>query len=421
MLDLVTAIGLAALVVVVGILAFRVSNPPEPARPAGSDGDADGDDLARLLAAVRSASVMLDAGDRVVRATPAAYALGVARAGAIALPEVTALVAEVRRDGGSREVQLNVSRGTSPGTIRLVLRIQVIALAAERVLVLAEDRTAALRLDQVRRDFVANVSHELKTPVGAIALLAETLAEAADDPEAVTHFAGRLGVEARRLAGLVQDIIDLSRLQDSAAAHEPEPVAIADVVAEAVARCEVEAGARDIVVAAQVMGSPEVFGDRGLLVTAVRNLVDNALRYSDGGTRVSVVARVGGAGTPGEGTAEISVIDQGIGMDPAVLPRVFERFYRVDPARSRETGGTGLGLSIVKHIAADHGGEVTVWSQLGRGSTFTLRLPLAEGPAASSDPGAAIAGAVGAAASDTATASPAGRNPRTAPDPGGTP
>lgn len=378
MLDLVTALGLAALVVVVGILAYRVSNPP-PRDPSGEDvGSGVPDDVVRLLAAVRSASVMLDAEDRVLRATPAAYALGVARAGALAQPELVALAEEVRREGGSREVQLTLARGPGAAGSRLVLRIQVISLALGRVLVLAEDRTAVLRLDQVRRDFVANVSHELKTPVGAIALLAETLAEAADDPEAVTRFAGRLGVESRRLAGLVQDIIDLSRLQDSAAARDPEPVIVGDVVAEAVARCEIEATARDIAVAAQVLGAPEVFGDHSLLVTAVRNLVDNALRYSDGGTRVTVVARaVASPGTDEPDLVEIAVIDQGIGMDPSVLPRVFERFYRVDPARSRETGGTGLGLSIVKHIAADHGGEVSVWSQLGRGSTFTLRLPLA--------------------------------------------
>ncbi len=379
-LDLLTALLLGALVVVVGILAFRVSNPPPPPPAAGDEAGGEvSDDVVRLLAAVRAASVMLDADDRVVRATPAAYALGVARSGALAQPELLTLVEEVRREGGSREVQLTVNRGPGAATSRLVLRVQVVALTAGRILVLAEDRTAALRLDQVRRDFVANVSHELKTPVGAIALLAETLAEAADDPDAVTHFADRLGIEARRLSGLVQDIIDLSRLQDSASVRDPEPVVIADVVAEAVARCEVEAGARDIAVTAQVIGSPEVFGDHALLVTAVRNLVDNALRYSDGGTRVTVVARVSteSDGRPGD-LVEISVIDQGIGMDPTVLPRVFERFYRVDPARSRETGGTGLGLSIVKHIMADHGGEVTVWSQLGRGSTFTLRLPIAE-------------------------------------------
>lgn len=243
-LDLLTALLLGALVVVVGILAFRVSNPPPPPPAAGDEAGGEvSDDVVRLLAAVRAASVMLDADDRVVRATPAAYALGVARSGALAQPELLTLVEEVRREGGSREVQLTVNRGPGAATSRLVLRVQVVALTAGRILVLAEDRTAALRLDQVRRDFVANVSHELKTPVGAIALLAETLAEAADDPDAVTHFADRLGIEARRLSGLVQDIIDLSRLQDSASARDPEPVVIADVVAEAVARCEVEAGA----------------------------------------------------------------------------------------------------------------------------------------------------------------------------------
>lgn len=239
-------------------------------------------------------------------------------------------------------------------------------------MLLVEDRTAANRLEDMRRDFVANVSHELKTPVGAISLLAETMADSADDPDAVRMFAERMGAESTRLAGLVHDIIDLSRVQD-ATTMTSERIPVAEIVGEAVDRARLQAQARDVAIWARVSQDIDVVGDRALLVTAVRNLVDNAVRYSDGGTRVGVTVRVAE-----DELVEIAVVDQGIGIDADALPRVFERFYRVDPARSRETGGTGLGLSIVKHVAADHGGEVTVWSQPGRGSTFTLRVPAAE-------------------------------------------
>lgn len=372
---LVFGLLVALLVVAVAIVAFLLSersqrSESEPTERPENDLDSD---FVRLLSVGHSTSVVLGGDDEVLRATPSAYALGLVRTGRLVHPQLVQLVAEARREGGSREAQVLITRGPAAGSGRLTIHVHVVALSRGRVLVLAEDRTAELRLEAVRRDFVANVSHELKTPVGAIALLAETLSESADDPDAVRHFASRLATEATRLSGLVQDIIDLSRLQDSEVLLDSERVAVEDVVTEAIARCEVEAQSRDIAVVRAPARDLAVYGDRALLTTAVRNLLDNALRYSDGGTRVTIAPRVGG-----EGMVEVAVIDQGIGIDEELLPRVFERFYRIDPARSRATGGTGLGLSIVKHVAADHGGEVTVWSQPGRGSTFTLRLPAAE-------------------------------------------
>lgn len=336
-----------------------------------SEGDLD-DDFLALLAASHATSLVLGPDDEVVRATPSAYAMGVARHGQLVQPQLIDMVAQARRSGGSHEEQVVLTRGAVLGTGRMTLSVQVVALSRERVLLLIEDQTAELRLEAVRRDFVANVSHELKTPVGSMALLAETIDSAADDPEAVRHFASRISTEAQRLSGLVQDIIDLSRLQDSDVIRDSARVRVHDIVTEAIARCEVEARARDIAVVYAPKDELAVFGEASLLVTAVRNLLDNALRYSDGGTRVTIAP-----GTDRDGMASIQIIDQGIGIEPDALPRVFERFYRVDRARSRATGGTGLGLSIVKHVAADHGGEVTVWSQPGRGSTFSLRLPLA--------------------------------------------
>ncbi|HHW84570.1 MAG TPA: two-component sensor histidine kinase, partial [Actinomycetales bacterium] len=247
--------------------------------------------------------------------------------------------------------------------------VSVAPLARDRVVILGRDQTAARRLDQTRRDFVANVSHELKTPVGAIGLLAETVAEYADEPEVVARFSDQMRREASRLATLVQEIIDLSRLQEPDALVESTVVDMDGVVAEAVDRVRIEAESHSIDIVIGGSHGLQVLGNENLLTTAVRNLLENAIHYSPDNSKVSVGLRAT------DGVVRLAVVDQGIGIEPEAQDRVFERFYRVDTARSRSTGGTGLGLSIVKHIAADHGGEVTLWSKPGRGSTFTLALP----------------------------------------------
>jgi two-component system sensor histidine kinase SenX3 len=239
------------------------------------------------------------------------------------------------------------------------------------ILLLIEDQTESRRVEEVRRDFVANTSHELKTPVGALALLAETVEDAADDPEAVRRFAGRMRQEASRLTNLVQDMITLSRIQAAEPVPDPVPVELDAVVAEALDRCRMKASARGIELAASGSNGLCVLGDEDLLVTALRNLLENAVAYSPDKTRVVVATK-----RAGRDAVEISVADQGIGIPERDLERIFERFYRVDAARSRATGGTGLGLAIVKHVTAAHGGKVTVVSKESAGSTFTLRLPL---------------------------------------------
>ena len=251
------------------------------------------------------------------------------------------------------------------------MHARVAPLGSSHVLLLVDDTTQARRLEEVRRDFVANVSHELKTPVGGLGLLAEAVPDAKDDPEAVERFARRMQVEASRLTQLVKEIVDLSRLQVADALHEPRLVDVTAAVHEAIEHSRVGADARQIELAEACEPDLKVFGDEDLLVTAVRNLIGNAIAYSDPGTRVAVGGRRAGD------TVEISVTDQGQGIPESEQSRIFERFYRVDAARSRATGGTGLGLSIVKHICANHGGDITVWSQEGRGSTFTMRLPAA--------------------------------------------
>jgi two-component system sensor histidine kinase SenX3 len=241
---------------------------------------------------------------------------------------------------------------------------------------LIEDVTESRRLEDVRRDFVANVSHELKTPVGALTLLAEAVADAADDPVAVRRFADRMQHEGIRLGRLVTELIELSRLQGADPLPSARVVAVDRLVAEAVDRTRLAAESAGIGVVAGGEHGLIVSGEEGQLVTALANLVDNAIAYSPPGTRVAVGTRLrrSSAAEPGD-WVEISVSDQGIGIAESDLERVFERFFRSDPARSRATGGTGLGLAIVKHIATNHGGSVSVWSVEGSGSTFTLRLP----------------------------------------------
>ena len=354
-------------------LAISASASVDP-QATGSDDSllGGGDGVLPVLAALPSTIVVLDDDDEVLRASAAAYTLNIVRDDTLREPQVAAMVARVRATGRIQDDTIVVARGRVSGAGHFHLRVRVAAIGRGRVLILIEDRTAAQRLEDMRRDFVANVSHELKTPVGAMALLAETLEEGAEDPALVRDFAGRMRKEASRLGTLVQEIIELSRLQDGDALVSPQEVDVDAVVAEALDRVRVEARSRGITLVSGGVRGLSLWGDAALVTTAVRNLLDNAVRYSEERTRVSVGVSVDGAHPD---LVRIAVVDQGIGIAKADQERVFERFYRVDKARSRATGGTGLGLSIVKHVAADHGGTAELWSAPGRGSTFTLVLP----------------------------------------------
>jgi two-component system, OmpR family, sensor histidine kinase SenX3 len=337
--------------------------------------------VASVLSVLSSSAVVLGNDDRVLRASAAARAYGLVKGDQLMVGELLALVRQVRRDGEIREGEIEVS-GSAFGGRRTSFAVRVAPLGSGvggggLILLLAEDQTESRRVEEVRRDFVANISHELKTPVGALALLAETMEEAADDPEAVRRFAGRMRQEASRLTYLVQDLITLSRIQAAEPVPDPNPVELSAVVAEALDRCRMKANARGIELVVSCDEGLAVLGDDDLLVTALRNLLENAVAYSPEKTRVVVSATRDGADA-----AQITVADQGIGIPERDLERIFERFYRVDPARSRATGGTGLGLAIVKHVMAAHGGKVTVWSKEGAGSTFTLRLPVLRHPPA---------------------------------------
>jgi two-component system, OmpR family, sensor histidine kinase SenX3 len=257
---------------------------------------------------------------------------------------------------------------------------RVAPLGSRLVLVLVEDQTRERRVDAIRRDFVANVSHELKTPIGALMLLSEAVREAAGDAEAVERFSGRMHTEAERLGRLVQQIIELSRLQAEEPSGTPVPVDLDRVVDSAIDRSRVDALDKHIDL---VRGGDEgiwVTGNAEQLTLALGNLIENAVSYSPAETTVVVAVR-----QEDTGGAQITVTDRGIGIPAEELDRIFERFYRVDPARARSTGGTGLGLSIVKHVAASHGGDVRVWSVPGEGSSFTLSLPRTAEPVPTED------------------------------------
>jgi two-component system sensor histidine kinase SenX3 len=322
--------------------------------------------VATVLAVLRSSAVVVGEDDVVLRASAPAYAYGLVRGNLLVNAELGELVHQVRRDGEIRESEMLVSRAAMPARH---VTARVAPLGARLVLALVEDRTRERQVEAVRRDFVANVSHELKTPVGAIRLLAEAVADAADDPEAVKRFSNRMLTESDRLSRLVQQVIELSRLQGDDPLESPATVSVDDVVTTAVDTVATDADARGISLVTGGEHGLEVVGSAEQLTAAVSNLVANAVTYSGKDSSVLVTARAV------EDTVEISVIDQGIGIPAADMERIFERFYRVDPARHRSTGGTGIGLSIVKHIAAIHGGDVRVWSVEGQGSTFTLSLP----------------------------------------------
>jgi len=356
---------LGAVVAAAGVLAWHVSDRQQHRIPLVEEPVVP-PEVATVLSVLRSSAVVVDDDDIVLKASAPAYALGLVRGTSLLSPDLADLVRLVRRDGQIRETELVMGR---PGAPARHVTARIAPLGSRLVLALVEDRTRERRVEAVRRDFVANVSHELKTPVGAIRVLADAVADAADDPEAVRRFAGRMLTESDRLTQLVQQIIELSRLQGDEPLEAPVAVDVDGVIATAIDTSTVDAQAKGISVVAAGTPGLQVFGNEEQVLAAVTNLVSNAIAYSDAKSSVTVTTRAV------EGSVEIAVVDQGIGIPSDEIDRIFERFYRVDPARHRSTGGTGLGLSIVKHVAATHGGEVKVWSVEGQGSTFTLTLP----------------------------------------------
>lgn len=272
------------------------------------------------------------------------------------------LVATAAAEGSAQEeVQLF-------GPPKRVLLVRAVPMGDDETIVTIDDQSERARLDAVRTDFVSNISHELKTPVGALALLAETL-EDNDDPDVTRRLAARMVAEAHRAGRTIDDLLELSRIE-LGGQGERSLVTIGDVLREVAERHHLTSERTGVELQIDTLSAVQVLADPLQLVSAVSNLVDNAVKYSNPGGAVRVTCDTV------DGVAEIHVADQGVGIPQRDLDRIFERFYRVDRARSRETGGTGLGLAIVRHVANNHGGEVTVRSREGEGSVFTLRIPM---------------------------------------------
>jgi two-component system sensor histidine kinase SenX3 len=321
-----------------------------------------------VLEALQTAAVVVDDSNVMVQATTAAEEFGLQRDRALIELELLSLIDLARSTKSSQRVEGAINVGGRAA------KVWVLATAAPLgsgyVILTLEDRTEARRLDETRRDFVANISHELKTPIGAIGLLAETLQGATDDPEAVLKFASSLQREASRLGHIVQEIIELSRLQAATEVKNSIECRLADLISDSLERVRILADSKNMRLVADLDDSILIEVSYEQIATAITNLFENAINYSDPGGQVGIsLKRV-------DNFAEIVVTDSGVGIALEDQARIFERFYRVDPSRSRETGGTGLGLAIVKHIALNHGGEISVFSKPGLGSTFTLTLPL---------------------------------------------
>ena len=318
----------------------------------------------KVLDLVNQGVLITDAsGEVTYRSAVADHLIGSGPPSALASEAIEELAQSVARTGLPQERRLELAIPA-----RRDLLIRGYSLGDGMVVAIVEDVSERQRLESVRRDFVANVSHELKTPVGALSLLAEAL-DGEDEPEVVVRLAARIGQESERLVRIIDDLLDLSRIE-AVQAVEPENVPIVAVVRESIE--SIAAVAASLGVVLHFDEPPEVYvrGDRRDLVSALSNLIDNAVKYSEPGGTVTVTCRVK------DGSVALAVADSGVGIPARDLERIFERFYRVDRARSRLTGGTGLGLSIVRHVAANHGGTVSVESVEGEGSTFTLGLPL---------------------------------------------
>lgn len=339
----------------------RVASVAAPGVPEGVE---------QVLDALESAGLVVDPSGNVVKASRSAYTIGLVRDGVLTHTELDDLATVVRDTGATVTREFRQS-AVNFGEVDRELVARGARLGSRYILILVTDVTEDRRLDDVRRDFIANISHELKTPIGAVILLAEALEPASDDPARVRKFGAKIEAEAQRLANITGDIIELSRLQANETVADPVLVSLGDVMRDALAANHTIAESHGVELVSKVAKGLRVIGDQNMLTVAVDNLISNAINYAPEGSRVGIGA------SETDGIVSITVTDQGPGIPENDQSRIFERFYRSDPARSRTTGGTGLGLSIVKHAVSNHGGDVAVWSKVGVGSTFTIRLPAA--------------------------------------------
>ncbi|MGA0107936.1 MAG: sensor histidine kinase [Candidatus Nanopelagicales bacterium] len=324
-------------------------------------------DLDKLLQVLPGVVIKLDGNYQAIFSSELAQNLGLVVNTRIKAPQLAEAIRNTRLDQRSQNLQITISQNL--GKTQTTLEVSIIPLNQTETLVFGQDLSLLRRVEAVRRDFVANISHELKTPVGALSLLAEAISSAEDDVEAIKKFAGKITIETERLANVIRDIIDLSQVQADEPLAKARNVIVDKMILEAIDSVKIAAESKKITISHVKSEGINVMGVEKQIVAAIRNLLTNAIAYSPEKSQITVGT------TRKQGVVEVTVTDQGIGIPIADQSRVFERFFRVDQARSRDTGGSGLGLSIVKHVCENHGGEVSLWSVPGEGSTFTMRFP----------------------------------------------
>jgi two-component system sensor histidine kinase SenX3 len=326
--------------------------------------------ILKLIQSLPDIVIWVDGDNKIKYASEVALNLNIAREDKIQIEALETLISMARKIDEPLIKKVKAKRPL--GIAKLNLDTWVMRLERGEVLLWAQNNSVVSRVETMRRDFVANISHELKTPVGALSLLAEAIEESGKDSESIQKFAKRIGPETKRLTNVIRDIIDLSQVQSDDPLATANPVEVDRVINDAVDAVQLLADLNNVEISQVNEPDVKIVGDEYQLVMAIRNLLTNAITFSPASSRITVGAKLK------DGVVEITVSDQGIGISLENQSRIFERFYRVDPARSRSTGGTGLGLAIVKHVCENHGGEVSVWSVPGQGSTFTMKFPQME-------------------------------------------
>lgn len=345
----------------------KAKNKPEQQNPTSNSSS---NLILKLIQSLPDIVIWVDGDNKIKYASEVALSLNIAREDKIQIDALETLISMARKIDEPLIRKVKAKRPL--GIAKLNLDTWVMRLERGEVLLWAQNNSVVSRVETVRRDFVANISHELKTPVGALSLLAEAIEESGKDSESIQKFAKRIGPETKRLTNVIRDIIDLSQVQSDDPLATANPVEVDRVINDAVDAVQLLADLNSVEIAQVNEPDVKIVGDEYQLVMAIRNLLTNAITFSPINSRITVGAKLK------DGVVEITVSDQGIGISLEDQSRIFERFYRVDPARSRSTGGTGLGLAIVKHVCENHGGEVSVWSVQGQGSTFTMKFPQME-------------------------------------------
>ena len=348
---------------------FLVKPKSEPEQPNPTS-NSSRNLILKLIQSLPDIVIWVDGDNKIKYASEVALSLNIAREDKIQIEALETLISIARKIDEPLIRKVKAKRPL--GIAKLNLDTWVMRLERGEVLLWAQNNSVVSRVETMRRDFVANISHELKTPVGALSLLAEAIEESGKDSESIQKFAKRIGPETKRLTNVIRDIIDLSQVQSDDPLATANPVEVDRVINDAVDAVQLLADLNSIEIAQVNEPDVKIVGDEYQLVMAIRNLLTNAITFSPINSRITVGAKLK------DGVVEITVSDQGIGISLENQSRIFERFYRVDPARSRSTGGTGLGLAIVKHVCENHGGEVSVWSVQGQGSTFTMKFPQME-------------------------------------------